>query len=81
VLVKVGRTLRNVDVDWDYATRSRTSKELVRNIVQVDEGIVVSAGCGTTSRTLKVVKATARLATRTPHTTSWTGHDSCSRKE
>lgn len=75
VLVEVGRTLRNVDAGRNDTAGSRTSEELVSDVDEVVKGSRVSAGCSTTSGTLKMVEATTRLATRTPHTTSGSGHD------
>jgi hypothetical protein len=81
VLVEVGRALRNVDVGGNDATSTRTSEELMGDVDKVVKGSRVSAGCTTTRRTLEMVETTTWLATRTPHTTSRSGHDDVRERE
>jgi hypothetical protein len=81
VLVEVGRTKRNVDVDRDYATRARTSKELVSNIAEMIEGSCMSTVGRTTVGSLQMVHTTTLLTTRTPDTTIGSGHDGVRERE
>jgi hypothetical protein len=55
-----------VNIGWNDATGCRTSEQLVRESVELVEGVRVGAGCGTASSKLQGVHATALLATRTP---------------
>jgi hypothetical protein len=75
VLVEVGRTLRNVDVGWNDASRTGTGKEPMSDIDKVVTSSQVSAVNATTRRNLEMVKTTSWLSTRTPHTATRSGHD------
>jgi hypothetical protein len=75
VLVEVGRTLRNVDVGWNDASRTGMGKELISNINKVVTSSQVSAVNATTRRNLEIVKTTSWLSTRTLHTATRSRHD------
>jgi len=81
VLVEVGRTLGDADVDWNDTTRRRTSQQLVCNSSKMVGRLGKSASRETTSRSLEMVHTTTLLATRTPHTTVDISHDNVRTKE
>ena len=58
MLVKVSRALQNVNIKRNNASSAYISKELVGNVNKVVKGSRISATYTTTSRTLKIVKAT-----------------------